>query len=332
MSLGFAHPWVLWALPLALLPLAQARSSPIVLPWLTLVPVDLVSRYLNLLLRALAVCAIAAMVIALAGPYRSRAPVQHIGQGAEIVVLLDRSRSMDQPYAGSPNTTWWTAKAETKSTVAQQLLAKFTASRGHDRIGMVVFSTLPIPVMSLTPHPDVVQAAITAGGIGHGLAETDVGSGLLATLSYFENRPYTGARIILLVSDGGSNIDFETGVRVARLMKRERVTLYWLYLRSYGSPGLLPAERLVRSGFDTVPEHALQRFFTEMGTPYRAYEAENPDALKGAIDDVNRLANLPIRYSELLPRVDRAPALYALALVCSVVLFVAKVVESRRWS
>lgn len=332
MNVGFVHPLVLWALPLALLPLAQAWSSPIVVPWLTLVPVDMVSKYLTIMLRAFAVCAIAAMVIALAGPYQSRTPVQHIGQGAEIVVLLDRSRSMDQPYAGTPNTTWWTAKAPTKSAAAQLLLSKFTASRGHDRIGMVVFSTLPIPVMGLTSHSEVVQAAIAASAIGHGLAETDVGSGLLAALTYFENRPHTGARIILLVSDGGSDIDFETGVRVARLMKHERVTLYWLYLRSYGSPGLLPAERLARNGSDTVPEHALQRFFTEMGTPYRAYEAENPDALKSAIDDVNRLANLPIRYSELLPRIYRAPPLYALALVCSVVLFVAKVVESGRWS
>ena len=331
MNLGFAYPWVLWALPLALLPLAQSRKSQIVLPWLALIPADALSRYLNLLLRALAACAIAAVVIALAGPYRSRAPVAHVGQGAEIVVLLDRSRSMDQPYAGVPSNMWWATKAGAKSAVAQQLLAKFTASRGHDRIGMVVFSTLPIPVMDLTAHAEVVQAAITATGIGHGLAETDVGSGLLASLSYFENRPYTGARIILLVSDGGSDIDFETGVRIARLMKRERVALYWLYLRSYGSPGLLPAERLADSN-DSVPEHALQRFFVEMGTPYRTYEAENPDALQSAIEDINRLANLPIRYFEVLPRLDRTPALYVFALACTFVLFLAKLVESARWA
>ncbi|MDB6087746.1 MAG: putative MxaC protein [Gammaproteobacteria bacterium] len=329
---GFAHPWVLAALPLSLLPLWRSAAATSWYSWVGILPRDSLSDGLASILRVLNAVAVGATIIALAAPFRTHAPLERVGQGAEIVVLLDRSRSMDQAYAGSPTSTWWGPSRDTKAKVAQRLLAQFAANRGHDRIGMVLFSTLPIRVVDLTPRPEVVQAAIRAGGLGHGLAETDAGSGLLAALSYFENRPYTGARIILLVSDGGSDIDFETGRRVQDLMKRERVALYWLYLRSYGSPGLLRDPGIGSTPTDSVPEHALQRYFEGMGTPFRAYEAENPEALKRAIDDVNRLANLPIRYIEVIPRSDRSSTPYVLALLCSLALLVGKYLESERWA
>lgn len=332
MMFGFAHPWLLAALPLALLTLWRPAAATSQYSWLSMVPRDALSHGLALALRVLSAVAVGAIIIALAAPYRTHAPVERIGQGAEIVVLLDRSRSMDQAYAGSPTSTWWSSNPDTKAKVAQRLLAQFAASRGHDRIGMVVFSTLPIRIVALTPRPEVVQAAIRAGGLGHGLAETDVGSGLRAALSYFEHRSYTGARIILLVSDGGSDIDFDTGQRITRLMKRERVALYWLYLRSYGSPGLLRNPTSASAPTDTVPEHVLQRYFAGMGTPYRAYEAENPQALEHAMEDVNRLSNLPIRYTEVLPRSDRSSTPYVLSLMCALALLAAKCLESGRWA
>jgi hypothetical protein len=43
--------------------------------------------------------ALAALVFALAGPYRPETTVERVGQGAEIVLVLDRSRSMDQGFA-----------------------------------------------------------------------------------------------------------------------------------------------------------------------------------------------------------------------------------------
>lgn len=329
---GFAHPWVLAALPLALLPLWSAGGASSQYGWLGILPRDALSDALATALRLFSAVAIAAVIVALAAPYRAHSPVERVGQGAEIVVLLDRSRSMDQAYAGSPTGTWWSSSPDTKAKVAQRLLAQFVSRRPHDRIGMVVFSTLPIRIMALTSHAEVVQAAIRAGGLGHGLAETDAGGGLLAALSYFQNRRYSGARIILLVSDGGSDIDFETGQRVTELMKRERVALYWLYLRSFGSPGLLRDPSAATDSSDSVPEHVLQRYFATMGTPYRAYEAENPEALKRAIDDVDRLSSLPIRYLEVLPRSDRSNIPYMLALMCALVLLAARCLESERWT
>ena len=72
------------------------------------------------------------------------------------------------------------------------------------------FSANPIHVVPFTQHDESVQAAITAGGIGRGLSDTDVGWAMIAAIKEFDQRRYSGSRIILLVSDGGAKLDDET--------------------------------------------------------------------------------------------------------------------------
>jgi hypothetical protein len=201
-------------------------------------PEDWLSDWIGRGLRTLACLCMASIVIALAAPYRAEMRVEQFAPGAEIVLLLDRSRSMDQPFAADARSSWFGGRSEAKAAVAQRLLSQFAARRTHDRIGMVVFSTLPIPIIGLTRNGDLAQAAIRASSLGRGLAETDLGRGLIEALSYFEGRPYAGSRVILLVSDGGAELDANTRARIAWLMKRDHVTLDWLYLRSFHSPGL----------------------------------------------------------------------------------------------
>ena len=67
------------------------------------------------------------------------------------------------------------------------------------------------------------------------------------------------------------------------------------------------------------------------GVTYRAYEAENPEALRNAIDEVNRLENLPITYIDTLPRRDLAPWCHALALLAVAGLLAASLTEIRTW-
>jgi mxaC protein len=274
----------------------------------------------------------ASIVIALAAPYRAETRIEQFAPGAEIVLLLDRSRSMDQPFAADPHASWFGAPSETKAAVAQRLLSQFVARRSHDRIGMVVFSTLPIPIIGLTRNGDLAQAAIRASALGRGLAETDLGRGLIAALSYFEGRPYTGSRLILLVSDGGAELNADTRAHIAWLMKRNHVTLDWLYLRSFHSPGLGGAAAPEAGTAGTAPERALHEFFRSMGAPYRLYEAQDPHALEQAIEDVSRLEDLPLRYTAVLPPKDYSGIAYSTALLLALVLLTAKMLELERWS
>ncbi len=98
---AFDDPWVLWLLPLALLPLLASTGPVLDNGWLAFAPRDRLSDALGWALRAAATLALAALALALAGPHRPEYTVERVGQGAEIVLVLDRSRSMDQGFSRS---------------------------------------------------------------------------------------------------------------------------------------------------------------------------------------------------------------------------------------
>ena len=119
--------------------------------------------------------------------------------------------------------------------------------------------------------------------------------------------------------------------RIAYLARKHRVAVYWLYLRSANSPGLMLESGEAPENADAVPEYALHRFFASMGTAYQAYEASDGEALKKAIEAVNRLENLPITYVDTVPRRDLSAACYGVALACVMLLLVANLAEIQRW-
>ena len=333
-ALGVTHGWALALLPLAALPLLRLPAVAIPYSWLGLVPEDPVSRWLHRTLRAAGALTIASLALAASGLHRPAYEVERIGRGAHMVLLVDRSTSMDRPFA-MQGVVDPAAQGghRSKGEVARRLLSEFVAERHDDLFGMVVFSTFPIPVLGLTDHHEVVTAAIAAGNVGRGLAETDIGSGLEQALEYFEGQPYTGARIVVLVSDGAGEIGLTARLRIAHLMRRLRVSLYWIYIRSAYGPVIFDADdspNATTGGAATTgdaaatdtagatgatgatgtgagmmmmtPERALHDFFSRMGASYRAYTAESPEGLEQAIADVNRLQNLPVRYRETVGR------------------------------
>ena len=76
----------------------------------------------------------------------------------------------------------------------------------------------------------------------------------------------------------------------------------------------------------------LDRFFAGLGVPYKAYEVDNPDALRRAVADVNRLENLPITYLDTVPRRDLSQVGYGVALACVLALLGANLLEIKRWA
>ena len=233
----FAEPWALALLPLALLPFLRAGRQVIGYSWLAMIPPDRWSTLAGVLYRVLAAATIVLVVLALARLTRGETKVERLGQGAEIVLLLDRSRSMDQSFHTETRVedlrpTLASPARESKISVARRMLSEFIAKRPDDLFGMVIFSTLPIQVLDFTQKQEVIQSAIAASAAGKGIGDTDLGLGLERALSLFDGRPYTGSRIVLLVSDGGAHLDTETRERLVRLFKQNRVSLYWIYIRS----------------------------------------------------------------------------------------------------
>jgi mxaC protein len=210
------------------------------------------------------------------------------------------------------------------------VLSQFVAARRHDQYAMLVFSTRPIQVLPLTDKTAPIQAAITAGNVGRGLTDTDVGRGILAAARLFDDRPYTGSRLVLLISDGGARLDLAARKRIANLLQRNRVALYWIYISSRNAPaiGVASNDDVLD---ETAPARTLHAFFSTLETPYRLFDVEDPNALATAIAEVNRLQSLPIRSFDLVPRERVAGVFYFLGLLMVSVLMVLEVVERKTW-
>ncbi|MFO7304312.1 MAG: vWA domain-containing protein [Gammaproteobacteria bacterium] len=330
------RPWMLLFLPLALLPLLRSRQEALGYSYVAWIPRDSLGRAVEIAAVACAVVAIAATVVGLAGPGRPESRVMRTGRGAEILVLMDRSRSMDERMMPSDwQATDPLARAQQawhrgpqKSHTARELLSRFVAARAEDRFALMYFSGGPLLAVPFTHRTHVLQAGITAAGIGGGLNETNVGRALNAAIAEFDQRPYSGSRIILLVSDGGAHLDETTRERIVAGLERNGIALYWLYLRSISSPAL--DEEDPRR--EMAPEIALHRFFKTLRTPYRAYQAEVPEDLTRAVNEVARQHNLPLDYFEEIPRRDYSRIALAIAALACVVLLLYRGLQLRRWS
>jgi mxaC protein len=188
-------------------------------------------------------------------------------------------------------------------------------------------------VLGFTSKPEIIQAAIQAGNIGRGLSETNIARALQSALAYFEDRPYTGSRIVLLVSDGGDKLDINARNSITEQARKHRVGITWIYIRSPRSPGLMreiAVDILQPSAHEELaPEQFLDRFFQGLQVPYRAYEADDPDSLQRAIADLDRLENLPITYLDTVPRRDLSGWAFGLALASVLLLLLARRLEIR---
>ena len=317
------------------MPFFRRRRDALGFSHLGLLPRDRVGRIAGWLLRACAVIAIASGIVALAGPGRSHMEVTRTGEGAEILVLMDRSRSMDDKMLPS---NWRSidplsrlahlSRGRPKAEVARDLLSDFVARRPADRFALMFFSTRPLNAVPFTQHDEMVQAGIAAGGTGRGLSNTDVGRAVLAAIDQFEPREYSGSRIILLVSDGGAFTTQDVQNRIRSGLQRNRISLYWMHLKSYNSPDLDSKE----PGSERAPEVSLHRFFLTLNSPYRVYEAESQDDFAKAVADVEREQNFPLDYVEQFPRADYSRSFITLALLACVLLLTERFLAIRSWS
>jgi mxaC protein len=326
-NLQVEHPWLLTLLVLALMPFLSTGSVPITYPWLNLIPRDGLSGVLGLSLRLIGATAIGALVVSLSGLHRGEEHVAWIAEGAQIAIVLDRSRSMNDTFAGH---TPIAQGDESKAEAASRLLLDFVGRRPDNVYGVVEFTTSPIYVLPLTTKVGAIKAAIEAAA-SDGLALTDIASPLAMALGFFEVRDYQGSRVILLVSDGATKIDEQVGLWLRDAFQQYNVRLYWIYIRSEGSPGIFTKVAAEDRPVGGVPEQELHQYFQSLDIPYTAYQADDPAALQRAVADMDKLEQWSLRTVDVLPSQDLSSYCYALGLTMMGVLIVAKLFEVRVW-
>jgi mxaC protein len=318
MNLALDHPWLLLMLAFALPPMLGRNATWHIYPSLTAAPADAASRGLDILLRLLATGTIIAIVLGLAGLHRRHDSVQHSGRGAHIVLVLDRSLSMDEPFALQGHKA-----TESKTIAAARLIDQFFASRTQDSFAVVGFSTAAIQVLPLTSHRDAVAASLRAMR-QKALANTNIGGGLATALHIFAQDDADATRVILLVSDGAGYIPESVQDEIRAEVLRQHVHIYYLYLRAGDEP---PLTEDMGTHNDATHPAALDAFLRGLGVPYRGFEASDPAAIDSATNAIGALETRPITYTEMVPRRDYDRTCYAIASVCLALVLLARLAE-----
>lgn len=323
----FSTPWMLLLLPLALLPLWLERQHSRTYSWLQILPRDPLSDLVGLLLRVLAAIALLFIILGVAGPRSTQQQVEKVGVGAQLVLVIDRSASMEDPFSGAMASG---RAGETKAGAASRLINQFIVQRKNDMFGMITFSNSAMHVLPLTQNREAILAAVQAAG-GSALFQTNIGSGLTAGVALFGKVQDSGSRAIVLLSDGAGRMSAETQQKLRDWLNHQHVTLYWIVLRQPGGISIFDASYKPPEDGVLPPEIELNEYFKTLKSPFHAYEAEDPRSLALAIEDINQKENKPIRYLEQIPGRDYFQHCYAVAALMTALLLAVKYLEVRSW-
>jgi len=322
----FSFPWVLWLLPLAFIPLLFKEASLQYYSWNEMLPKDNLSKIIALILKFIATLILIFIIIGLSAPHTRQQEIEKIGIGAQIGLVLDRSASMDDPFAGNDQSK----VGEMKSAAAARLITDFVQSRANDMIGMVSFSNSAMYVLPLTDNKNAIVSAVRATA-GNALFQTNIGSGLTTGAELFNKVPDSGSRAMILLSDGAGRIDAATQEKIKDWFGRFKISLYWIVLRQPGGTSIFNTSFKARDDEALPPQIELNEFFKTLNSPFQAYEAENPKTLQKAIEDINQKEKKPIKYFEKIPGQDYSTHCFVAAILMMIVLLSLKLIEVRSW-
>ncbi len=324
MTLSF--PWVLWFLPLAFIPLIFKETSLQYYSWNEMIPKDRLSSIIAIILKFIATLILITIIVGLSGPHSQQREIEKTGIGAQIGLVLDRSASMDDPFAGKDESK----VGEMKSAAAARLITDFVNSRKNDMMGMVSFSNSAMYVLPLTDNKNAIIAAVRATA-GNALFQTNIGSGLTTGAELFNKVPDSGSRAVILLSDGGGRIDAATQEKIKDWFGRLKISLYWIVLRQPGGISIFNTSFKARDDDALPPQIELNEFFKSLNSPFQAYEAEDPKTLQKAIEDINQKEKKPIKYFEKIPGQDYSTHCFVTAALLMIALLTLKLIEVRSW-
>ncbi|MFM2440522.1 MAG: hypothetical protein RLZZ349_249 [Pseudomonadota bacterium] len=328
--MAFSHPWLLWLLPMAVLPLLLQRAHAKHYSWVDMLPTDPLSDLIGLLLKVLAVLTLVFIITGLAAPHTNEQKVQRIGVGAQIALVLDRSASMDDPFSGGTDAAGNNIVGETKSVAAARLITSFVKSRQQDMFGMITFSNSAMYVLPLSENKKAVIAAVQATG-GNALFQTNIGSGLTSGAGLFEKIPDSGSRALILLSDGAGRLDANTQQKLKDWFDRLHISLYWIVLRQPGGLSIFDTTYVPPENAALPAEIELNEYFKTLKSPFKAYEAEDPKSLQMAMNDINEREKKPIKYFERIPGRDYSNACFIIAALMISLLLGVKYLEVKTW-
>lgn len=194
------------------------------------------------------------LVWVIARPTRVRSWAKKWSEGIDIVIALDVSESMDADDI-----------PPSRILVAKQVIRDFIRRRGEDRIGLVLFGGEAVTKCPLTRDFDFLLSQVEDVKLRELKQGTAIGMGLASSISRLRHSEAKN-RIIILLTDGDSNVGAINPVTAAMLARQEGIKIYTI--------GIGKADRVV------VPIYAYDMFGKRTQLIAQVPSYINPELLK----------------------------------------------------
>jgi Ca-activated chloride channel family protein len=212
--------------------------------------------------------ALAALVVAIAGPRRGVAGAETTGEGVDIALAFDISASMTLPYAHN----------ETRLDAAKSVLSSFVESRNGDRVGLVVFQASSLTLSPLSSDHAAVAADVRDADRVRLRDGTAIGLAIAQSAALLRESS-AASRIVILLTDGENNVHDVEPLAAARIAETLGVRVYVVGVG--GGTGVPDSARF------SVDEQAMRQIAKITGGTYN--RAEDPASLQTTYDQIDRL-------------------------------------------
>jgi Ca-activated chloride channel family protein len=166
------------------------------------------------LLMLLQAAAFILLIIAIAKPYSNKPQVEKQVEGIDIMLALDVSISMVAEDL-----------EPSRFDVAKKVLTEFVDNRIADRIGLVIFEGEALTKVPLTLDYPFLKSQIQSLSLRELKQGTAIGMALALSIVRLK-KSTAKTKIILLITDGDSNVGSVNPLRAAEIAREENIKIY----------------------------------------------------------------------------------------------------------
>ena len=291
MSLEFAWPWVLLALPLPLLTAWLLPRAPASGPQALRLPFyAALSRRLgeaqaprSRLRLILATLAWLLLVLAATRPQFLGDPVQLPVSGRDLMLAVDISGSMETEDMRLGN------RVATRLAAVKAVAGDFIQRRQGDRLGLILFGEQAYLQTPLTFDRDTTGAQLYEAAIGLAGKRTAIGDAIGLATKRLRQQPQEN-RVLILLTDGANTAGSIHPLKAAEIAARDELRIYTIGVGAdeMTVQGLFGARRVSNTELD---ERSLKAIAAKTGGRYfRARDIEGLQQIYQLLDELEPLS------------------------------------------
>jgi Ca-activated chloride channel family protein len=263
---------------------------------------------------ALTLIALGLLGYVVAKPYVTKPYIQKTTEGIDILITLDVSESMDADDF-----------EPSRIEVARKVIKDFIRKREGDRIGVVIFSGDAVTKVPLTRDYEFLMTQVEDIRLREMKQGTAIGMGLSNAITRLRKSD-SKTKVIILLTDGDSNVGAINPVTAAYLARQEGIKIYTIGIGK-ANRVVVPIYAYDVTGKRTqliaqVPSYLNPELLQEIAriTGGKAYMARDPGMLGRMLTEIDTLEKTKIKITRREQREERflIPALAAtlLLLLC----------------